>query len=118
MIKLLANENIPLKSVEYLRKKGFNVKYAGTDLKSYSDQVIINLSNKQGRLIITFDKDYGKLIFKKGLKPSSGVIILRIESYTPDEPGKMVAMLLEKQEIRFKNFLTVYDGKFIRQKKF
>jgi predicted nuclease of predicted toxin-antitoxin system len=39
-----------------------------------SDEEVIELSIRQNRIIITFDSDYGELVFKHGYKPK-GVFI-------------------------------------------
>jgi hypothetical protein len=46
------------------------------------------------------------------------VIYLRIEEYTPDEPGRMVEQLLRDQKIDFAHALTVLDKTGIRQRKY
>ena len=73
-MKLLANENIPLASVLYLKGKGFDIRAIGSDDPGISDQQIIQLAIREQRTIVTFDRDYGKLIFRFSQKPSAGVI--------------------------------------------
>jgi len=63
-MKLLANENFPLDSVIYLREKGFDIKYIGTDLSGILDSEVMEMAEKEDRTILTFDRDYGELIFK------------------------------------------------------
>jgi predicted nuclease of predicted toxin-antitoxin system len=117
-MKLLANENVPLASVLYLRKKGFDVMYVGTDFSGYQDHLILELAQNEGRTIITFDRDYGELIFKYQFKPLNGIIYLRLDDYTPEEPGKIVEKLIEVHKIDFQNTLTVFDKHGLRQRKY
>jgi predicted nuclease of predicted toxin-antitoxin system len=52
-------------------------------IKATSDKQVMALAMKEKRLILTFDKDYGELIFNYGYKLPAGVIFLRLAKYTP-----------------------------------
>ena len=117
-MKLLANENFPLKSVQILQDKGFDIVHIGTDFSGIDDKQVMNLAIRESRIIITFDKDYGELIFKKGIKPKCGVIFLKWTNFLPGDPGLKLNPILKKKDIQFYNALTVIDDKSIRQKKF
>lgn len=73
-MKLLANENFPLKNIHYLKSKGFDISSIGTDNPSIKDNVVMDIAIKEERTILTFDRDYGELIFKNNYKPKKGVI--------------------------------------------
>ncbi len=75
-MRLLANENFPLTSVKILENAGYDIIYAGLNFKGILDNEVINIAIKEERTIITFDRDYGELIFKKGYRPRAGVIYL------------------------------------------
>lgn len=114
-MKLLANENFPAASVGYLRNAGYDVTYVAEDNWSISDEAIMQIAIAEERTILTFDRDYGELIFKHNFRPPKGVIYLRLPAYEPDEPGKLVAALLQ-QDIQLEGLLTVYDGSTLRQR--
>ena len=117
-MKLLANENFPIKSVLYLRSKGFDISAIGTDNPSIQDHAVMNIATKEQRTILTFDRDYGELIFKHNYKPQGGVIYLRLDEYKADEPGRIIEKLINKKEFDFDNALTVLDKNGIRQRKY
>lgn len=117
-MKLLANENFPLKSVLHLRSQGFDIVSIGTDNPSVKDNVVMGIAISEKRTILTFDRDYGELIFKHDFKPKRGVIYLRLDEYKADEPGKMIEELINKKEYDFDNALTVLDKNGIRQRKY
>lgn len=48
--------------------------YIGTDFSGILDSEVMQIAMDQKRTILTFDRDYGELIFKKGFKPEMGVI--------------------------------------------
>ena len=117
-MKLLANENFPIKSILYLRSKGFNISSIGTDNPSIQDHAVMTIAIREERTILTFDRDYGELIFKYNYRPTKGVIYLRLDAYKADEPGKIIEDLINKNEFDFDNSLTVLDKSGIRQRKY
>ncbi len=117
-MKFLANENFPLKSILYLREKGFDVSAIGVDNPSIQDAAVMNIASAQDRTILTFDRDYGELIFKYHYRPRKGVIYLRLNEYEPDEPGKLVEYLIINAGVETDNALTVLDRNGIRQRKY
>ena len=118
MIKLLANENFPLASVLVLRKAGYDITYIAEENKSISDAAVMNMAIEEERLILTFDRDYGELIFKHNYTPRQGIIYLRLLHYTPEEPGSVIHRLLSEFKIQTERMFTVFDGENIRQRKF
>ena len=89
-MKLLANENFPLASVQLLSNADFDIKSIGTDNPSIKDPEVIQIAVDEERTIITFDKDYGELIFKHGYRPEARVIFLRVLDVNPEVPGKFL----------------------------
>lgn len=117
-MKLLANENIPSASVSVLKAEGFDVRAVGLDFPGITDRDVIQLAIEEERTIITFDRDYGELIFKHGYSPPGGVIYLRFKSFNPEEPGKYLTAILTGSDIDFTQALTVIDEDRIRQRKY
>jgi predicted nuclease of predicted toxin-antitoxin system len=117
-MKLLANEKFPLKSVDYLKSKGFDIRSIGVDNPSVKDNMVMNLAITEARTILTFDRDYGELIFKNNYKPQNGVIYIRLDEYGADEPGRLIEDLINKNEFDFNNALTVLDRNGVRQRKY
>ncbi len=99
-MKLLANENFPKASVLLLREFGYDITSIGEDHPGISDQSVLEMAQNQQRLIITFDRDYGELIFKYDYKPDQGVLYLRLSEYSPEAPTKIV------DDLRLSNGMT------------
>jgi len=89
-MKLLANENFPLDSVKLLRKLVYDIISIGEDRPSISDFEVMKIAIDEKRLILTFDRDYGELIFKHNLKPNEGVIYLRLNVTTLKDLEKLL----------------------------
>jgi predicted nuclease of predicted toxin-antitoxin system len=117
-VKLLANENFPLQSVFYLKDKDFDIRAIGIDNPSVKDETVITFATDEDRTIITFDRDYGELIFRNNYKPPCGVIYLRLDQYSPTKPGEIIELMLLDNSIDFRNALTVVDKNGIRQRKY
>jgi len=117
-VKLLANENFPKASVLLLRSLGYDITSIGEDNPSVSDQSVMEIAEAEQRIILTFDRDYGELIYKHNYKPEQGVIYLRLENYAPEEPAMHVHQLLSAIKIETARSLTLYDGKNVRQRKY
>lgn len=115
-MKFLANENFPLKSFRILQDKGYDIKHIGLELPSVVDEEVMALAIEEGRAIITFDSDYGELVYKHGYKPPS-VIYLRWKEFTPEFPALYLHELFEARQIQFDGQFTVIDENQIRQRK-
>lgn len=116
-MKFLANENVPLKSVQTLISKGVDIIGIGIDYPSISDKEVMLLAITQNRTIITYDSDYGELIFKFGYKPQAGVVFIRKQPSAPIEAVEIIESLMTNPNIKLNNFLTVIDSESIRQRR-
>ena len=90
-MKFIADENLGLKVPKYLQGLGFDVVSVIEIAKSFPDVDILEISNKENRILITLDKDFGELVFKEELI-HSGVIFLRLRNGIVQLPlGKVYA---------------------------
>ena len=48
-----------------------------------ADDVILQRSQAEGRLVVTFDKDFGELAFRWGLPATCGVALFRLQTQDP-----------------------------------
>jgi predicted nuclease of predicted toxin-antitoxin system len=64
-MRFLANENFPAASVQLLRQSGHDVLYVIEKFPSLDDEVILRRAHDEQRMLITFDRDYGELVFKR-----------------------------------------------------
>ncbi len=115
-MQLLANENFPKASVVLLREMGYDVVSIGEDNPGITDQSVMDIAESEQRLILTFDRDYGELIYKHDYKPEAGVLYLRLEQFSPEEPARIVHELLDTLKLETSRRLTVYNGRTIRQR--
>ena len=60
----LANENIPRPSILFLREMGYAVKSIQEDRQGVSDEEVLQIAIDEHLIMLTFDRDYGELIFR------------------------------------------------------
>ena len=118
MIKLLANENFPYTSIKLLRNAGFDVLAIGEKYSGITDNEVMEIAAKEERTIVTFDRDYGELVFKYGFRPQKGIIYFRWNDFTPDEPAMYLLGIFNRPMININSCLTVIDKNTIRQRKY
>lgn len=87
-MKFLANENFPLTSIRLLISWGWDIKSISEDFGGITDEEVMQIAILEERLILTFDRDYGELIFKHNYKPKAGVGYLRFKDFTPAYPAE------------------------------
>jgi len=49
-----------------------------------ADDVILGRAQAEGRLVVTFDKDFGELAFRWGLPATCGVALFRLHTQAPN----------------------------------
>ena len=62
-IKFLADVNVEKPLVDYLSNQGYDIKWIPDYNCEMFDEDILQLANKEKRILITNDKDFGDLIF-------------------------------------------------------
>ncbi len=114
-MKFLANENFPTTSYKILKSQNWDIEHVGEFNMGISDEEVMETSINEQRIIITFDSDYGELVFKYGYKPV-GVIFLRIKEFSPEFPAQLLDKLLIKEKLEVDGRFTVIDENQIRQR--
>ena len=79
VLRILANENVSGETVEALRAEGHDVVWVRTHAPGSTDEAVLAQAQDERRILMTFDKDFGELAFRRGLPASSGIILFRLE---------------------------------------
>jgi predicted nuclease of predicted toxin-antitoxin system len=64
-VYFLADENYPFDAVRHLREAGHDVAAIVRDLSRASDEEILERAVREGRVVLTFDRDYGRLLYEE-----------------------------------------------------
>jgi predicted nuclease of predicted toxin-antitoxin system len=76
-LRWLADECVAAGLVERLRAAGEDVSYVAEVAPGMSDARVIALAQIEGRLLLTDDKDFGDIAFRKA-RQVPGIVLLRI----------------------------------------
>ncbi len=76
-MRFLLDENLWQDAVEALRELGHDVAWVRVDAPALPDDDILTLAGLDGRILVSADKDFGDLVFGRGLRADNGVILLR-----------------------------------------
>lgn len=107
----LVDESTGIKVAQFLQSKGFDTLYVGENYAGTSDEDLLVIAQKEQRILITNDKDFGELVYRRKL-PSSGVIFLRLKKDTPSNRTIYINYLLENfLHLLSKHFIVVTEGK-------
>jgi predicted nuclease of predicted toxin-antitoxin system len=112
-LRFLANENFPLRVCQALSEQGFDIVSATHVCRGARDEDVLARASAEGRVVITFDKDYGTLVFRRKLPAPAGVVFLRIR---PKSVGFILDRVLRvlKSDIPLANRFTVVSETRIR----
>jgi len=80
------------------------------------DEKVLSLAAQEGRVLLTFDRDYGELIYLRGMPSPLGVVYLRFVPQTPSHPAEVVLELEQVPGLRIENRYTVVEPPRIRQR--
>ena len=111
MARFLANENVPADAVEALRVAGFEVDWIRERSPGISDPDVLAISLREGRVLITFDKDFGELAFRRGAVASAGGILLRPKLRSPGHLARFAVTVLTQPMTWAGHFSVARDGR-------
>ena len=115
-MRFLANENFPLPSVIHLRTAGHEVTAVIEDMPGATDREVLAQATREARIVLTFDRDYGELIYRFGLPVPAGVVYFRFQPLTPTEPAERLLELLNMAAITLEHKFTTLRRTQVRQR--
>ena len=83
--KLLADENFPLPVIKSLIDAGYDVLSIAEISPGINDRAVLSLACESGRSLLTFDVDFGDLVFSHGVEPPAAILYFRLHSIILDE---------------------------------
>ncbi len=115
-MRFLANENFPLTSVNRLRELGYDIASVIEDSRGATDAEVLARAATEERIILTFDRDYGELIYRLRLPSPRGVVYFRYVPLTPEEPAQNLLHLLNLEGVSLEGMFTVLERTQVRQR--
>jgi len=115
--RLLADENIPARAIDALRDAGCDVLSIRQHAPASADDEVLRIAVAQGRILLTFDRDYGELIFGQGHAAPPGVLYFRTFPLAPHEVSDAVLSLLADAE-SINDSMVIVSRQGIRRRRF
>ncbi len=115
-MKLLADENIEREFIEALREADFDVLSVRESYTGFADDEILQVAVNEKAVILTYDTDFGELVFRFSLK-SNGVILLRLSGLSLTEKIDKTILAIREHENELENTFTVVSENSVRIKK-
>lgn len=87
---LLADENVDAPIVAALRAAGHRVDYVRELDPGIDDHTVLALANADDALLLTSDKDFGELVFRRRLV-HAGVVLFRLAGLSMKRKSRIIA---------------------------
>ena len=94
-MKFVADEGIDKEIVKSLRFTGHDVYYIAESAPGSTDEKVLHSANKDDRILITRDTDFGDLVFRDRMV-HSGIILNRLHSLTSEEKAQIVVGVIRR----------------------
>jgi predicted nuclease of predicted toxin-antitoxin system len=110
-MRLFADESIDGPIIRQLRRDGHNIIYVKEIRPGISDEEVLALANHELAIILTEDKDFGELVFRRGLF-TYGVILARLQGLSPNEKAKRISEAIQNNQHNLWNkFVVITEDK-------
>ncbi len=110
-IRFLADESCDFAVARALRRVGFDVLCISESSPRAEDSKVIRIALHEGRIVLTEDKDFGRLVYSYG-QETLGVIFLRFPTVARKQISRDVLSLVKQQgEKLVGSFVTVQPGR-------
>jgi predicted nuclease of predicted toxin-antitoxin system len=116
-VRLFADEDVPLPSIVALRNAGHDTEAARELFPGAPDRVVLSRAAVEQRVLITFDRHFGELVYKQQQPAPPAILYIRFRPSSPLEPSDVLLAIFAQAEIRLDGFLTVVERDRVRQRR-
>lgn len=78
----------------------------------------MELAIRNKYIILTFDKDFGELVFKDYLDKPIGIVLFRLKDDLPEDAGLKLISIIEVEKLSLEDHFTVIEDTKVRQRKY
>ncbi len=112
-MNLLADENVDWAVVERLRLDGHQVDSIAELSPGVSDEEVLRLAVATGAVLVTGDKDFGELVYRRGLA-HAGVVLLRLDGLDNVTKPEVVSRAIQDNSADLPGAFTVISSDSVR----
>jgi hypothetical protein len=110
-MRFLADENFPAEAIRALQEAGHDVAWVMMISPGVGDSDVLAWTAREGRILLTFDKDFGELARNAGLPLACGVLLFRVPMPRPGDVGMRLADLVTARDDWAGHFSVVESGR-------
>ncbi len=110
-MRILANENISSAVIHGLRADGHDVVAVKDWLPGADDESVLQHAQAEERILLTHDRDFGELAYRKQLPAACGVVLLRLTGPDPDADNSRALSALASRTDWAGHFNVVTDDR-------
>jgi predicted nuclease of predicted toxin-antitoxin system len=81
-LRFLVDENLGASLASHLKALGHDAVPVSERARGASDEQVLALAVKEQRILVTEDKDFGALVFRRGM-PHAGLLLVRLRRSMP-----------------------------------
>lgn len=110
-MRFLADENFPGDAVAQLKIAGHDIVWVRSAAPGSKDEEIVAWAAREGRIVLTFDKDFGELAWRAGLPATSGVVLFRLALPPAADVGNVLAGRMSERTDWAGHFSVIEPGR-------
>lgn len=112
-MKFLVDECTGTSVVACLRSEGHDAMAVVEVMPEADDEEILDRAVREGRIVVTNDKDFGELVFRSGWE-HRGVVLLRLRDERAENKVRIIKAVLAQVGERLRNHYIVASEAGIR----
>lgn len=107
----MPTRTFPAPVVAALRQQRHDVAWVLEDAPGSPDSEVLGRAQQDGRVLVTFDKDFGELAFLRGLAASVGIVLFRITLTSPEHAVRVALAAFASRAEWAGQFAVVEDDR-------
>jgi predicted nuclease of predicted toxin-antitoxin system len=112
-MRFLIDESTGISVANYLRSEGHDVLAVVESMPQADDSTILERAVEEERILISNDKDFGDLVYRR-LRGHKGVVLLRLKEDSARNRVRVMQLLLERYSDRLEDNFTVVTEEAVR----
>ena len=110
-MRFLADENFPDAGILALQVAGYDVASVKSVAAGCIDADVLAWAAREGRILLTFDKDFGELAKASALPTTCGIVLFRIPMPRPENAGRILSDAIVARDDWAGRFSVVEPGR-------
>ena len=114
-MRLVCDEGVDRQIVARLRGDGHELIYIAELSPRASDDAVIQEAHVRSAVLVTSDRDFGELVYRRRLL-SSGVVLLRLAGVAPERKAEIVSAVVREHTSILPGGFTVVSAGQVRRR--